>query len=267
MRFPRTAVPSLAAVLLLTLAAATAGAQERFQWPEHPKNLKVLPEDTTTQQLRQTMFAFTSALGVRCDHCHVGGGPGKHLSDMDFASDDNPAKETAREMMRMAHAINEDYLSKVKPSTPPLLHVGCATCHPGVARPQPLDQLLGDVVAADGVEAAVTRYHELREKYYGGAAYDFSPEALNNLGYRLLGDGKVDDAIAILRLNAETFPDSANAYDSLAEAYLKKGDRVRAEAFYQRSLELDPGNDNAVRQLEKLRAGGVEPAMAPPGGR
>ena len=185
---------------------------------------------------------------------------------MDFASDDKPAKETAREMMRMAHAINADYLSKVKPSTPPLLHVGCATCHHGVARPQPLDQLLADVITADGVEAAVARYHELREKYYGGAAYDFSPATLNRLGYRLLGDGKVDDAIAILRLNADSFPDSANAYDSLAEAYLAKGDRVRAEAFYQRSLELDPGNDNAVEQLQKLRGGG-EPAAAPPGRR
>ncbi len=50
------------------------------------------------------MKGFTRALGVRCSHCHVGGNP---LSTYDFASDENPNKGRAREMLRMLNSINE----------------------------------------------------------------------------------------------------------------------------------------------------------------
>ena len=263
MKAHRSAVPALAVagVLVATLVALSAGAQERFKWPEHPENLQVLPKDIKPEQLRETMIGFSLALGVNCYHCHVGG-PEKQLTEFDFVADAKPAKKTAREMLKMVRAINQDYLTKIEPSGTPL-HVSCALCHRGVARPQRLDDALAEVIAKDGVKAAAERYRELREKHYGGAAYDFGEATLNRLGYRLLGEDKFDDAIAVFRLNVEMFPGSGNPYDSLAEAYLKKGDRVRAEAFYQRALELDPTNDNAAEQLQKLRGGG-EP---PPAGR
>lgn len=253
---------TLASILTLSLAAAfPVAAQERFQWPERAENLQVLPKDLPAQQLRQTMFGFTRALGVNCYHCHVGG-PELQLREFDFVSDEKAAKKTARAMLKMVRSINEDYLSAIERSGP-ALEVACATCHRGVARPQALGQVLAEVVEKDGVEAAIERYRELREKHYGGAAYDFGQGTLNALGYRLLGEGKTDDAIAVFRLNVEMFPNSGNPFDSLAEAYLKKGDPVRAEAFYQKALELDPGNDNAAEQLGKLRAGSVP---APPPG-
>jgi len=225
MKAHRSAVPALAVagVLVATLVALSAGAQERFKWPEHPENLQVLPKDIKPEQLRETMIGFSLALGVNCYHCHVGG-PEKQLTEFDFVADAKPAKKTAREMLKMVRAINQDYLTKIEPSGTPL-HVSCALCHRGVARPERLDDALAEVIAKDGVKAAAERYR---------------------------------DAIAVFRLNVETFPGSGNPYDSLAEAYLKKGDRVRAEAFYQKALELDPGNDNAAEQLQKLR-GGDEP--------
>jgi cytochrome c-type biogenesis protein CcmH/NrfG len=58
----------------------------------------------------------------------------------------------------------------------------------------------------------------------------------------------------VLRLNVEAFPNSANAYDSLGEAYMVKGDKELAIRNYQRSLELNPQNKNAIEMLKKLWA-------------
>jgi tetratricopeptide (TPR) repeat protein len=76
---------------------------------------------------------------------------------------------------------------------------------------------------------------------------------MNSLGYRLLGQEKFDDAIRIFALNVERFPNSGNVYDSLAEAYMNKGDKEAAIKNYEKSLELDPKNSEAVEMLKKLR--------------
>src|SRR5438132_1402382 len=74
--------------------------QPHWNWPEHAKNLKVLPKDTEPQNLSRVMISFTRSLGVRCQHCHVGK-EGQPLSAFDFPSDDNKLKDVARGMMRM----------------------------------------------------------------------------------------------------------------------------------------------------------------------
>ena len=77
---------------------------------------------------------------------------------------------------------------------------------------------------------------------------------LNELGYRRLAAEKVDDAIVILELAVRQHPDSSNAWDSLGEAYMRRGDTKSAIEHYQRSLKLNPANTNAVKMLEKLNA-------------
>jgi len=72
---------------------------------------------------------------------------------------------------------------------------------------------------------------------------------LNRFGYRMLRDERYAHAIRIFRLNVELFPASANTYDSLGEAYLQSGEFVRARSNYERSLQLDPDNDNAREML------------------
>ena len=52
---------------------------------------------------------------------------------------------------------------------------------------------------------------------------------INQTGYSLMGGRKVPDAILVMRKNVELHPTSWNAYDSLAEAYLKNGDKELAE--------------------------------------
>jgi hypothetical protein len=80
---------------------------------------------------------------------------------------------------------------------------------------------------------------------------------VNSLGYRLLAAGEPRRAIEVFRLNLESYPRSANVWDSLGEAYLKAGDRAHAMESYRRSLELNPKNDGARRVLDEL--GGKAP--------
>lgn len=85
--------------------------------------------------------------------------------------------------------------------------------------------------------------------------YALDEAEVNDWGYRLLAVNKFADAIGALRINVTMYPKSSNAYDSLGEAYMKNGDRALAIENYQRSLDLDPHNDNAVAMLKKLRSG------------
>ncbi|KUG25134.1 d-alanyl-d-alanine carboxypeptidase [hydrocarbon metagenome] len=75
---------------------------------------------------------------------------------------------------------------------------------------------------------------------------------INFLGYQKLFDEKYSMAVEIFKYNVNAFPNTANTYDSLGEAYLKIGDKVNAIINYKKSLELDPENDNAKEMLIKL---------------
>ena len=65
---------------------------------------------------------------------------------------------------------------------------------------------------------------------------------------------KYKKAIRVFQLNVEAYPQSSNTYDSLGEAYMDDGDKLQAIANYQKSLQLNPKNHNAVRMLQKLNA-------------
>ncbi len=75
---------------------------------------------------------------------------------------------------------------------------------------------------------------------------------LNRLGYQLLEKGKVDEAIFVLKINVENFPKSANAYDSLGEAYFTAGKYQEAKKSYQKNLKLNPTNNHAKEMLTKI---------------
>jgi serine-type D-Ala-D-Ala carboxypeptidase/endopeptidase len=102
-------------------------------------------------------------------------------------------------------------------------------------------------------ENAVKQYRELRAHH--GDKYNFAEYELNWVGRGLLEKGKQADAIAILKLNAEQYPDSFDVYDSLGEAYLRIGDKWAAEQSFRRSLQIYPGSDNYSRKkLDALLA-------------
>ncbi len=106
-------------------------------------------------------------------------------------------------------------------------------------------------MVTDGIVSAIDTYNRLKEEEPD--TWNFAENQLNTLGYQLLQRGMVDDAIAIFKLNVKMFPMAFNTYDSLGEAYLTAGKTHLAISNYERSLELNPENNNAVTVLEGLK--------------
>ncbi len=245
-------IPVLSSVLLmLAISASPVSAQGRSPWEAAPKNLKVMPKDWDGHRLAPVMKGFTAALGVRCEYCHVGE-EGKPLSTFDFASDANPNKDRAREMWRMLGDIN-DHLKNIEPSGGERVNMWCGTCHHGKPRPTTLVEELGAAYKERGADGAVATYKSLKERYYGRDAYDFGVGTLNEFGYALMEKDDLKGSMKILQLNADEFPGSAIVWDSLAEIFMKTGDKATAEKYYKKSLEIDPRNRNAERMLKKLK--------------
>jgi len=113
-------------------------------------------------------------------------------------------------------------------------------------------ETLSRTIASAGIDEAARRYHDL--KTAAPATYNFDEDQLNALGYRLTQAKEYSKAIRIFQLNVEAYPQSSNVYDSLGEAYMDSGDKTQAKANYQKSLELNPKNGNAVVMLERLKA-------------
>jgi CubicO group peptidase (beta-lactamase class C family) len=110
--------------------------------------------------------------------------------------------------------------------------------------------LMKTITEGGDVAAAVKQYRELKATQ--GAVYDFAEGELNTLGYQLLGAKKLKEAIEIFKLNVEAYPQAANPYDSLGEAYLAAGDRELALQNYRKALELNPQNKNVAIVVKNL---------------
>lgn len=115
-----------------------------------------------------------------------------------------------------------------------------------------IGETLATTINKNGMDAAVAQYHSLKSAAAPG--YNFDEDELNALGYQLLQAKKFRPAIRVFQLNVEAYPNSANAYDSLGEAYMDAGDKSQAIANYEKSLQLNPKNANGARMLEKLKA-------------
>jgi hypothetical protein len=113
-------------------------------------------------------------------------------------------------------------------------------------------ETLSATIASSGVDAAIKQYHDLKAAQ--PTTYNFDENQLNSLGYRLLNAKTFNNAIRIFQLNVEAYPLSGNAYDSLAEAYMNAGNKAQAITNYQKSVQLNPKNRNAVAYLQKLNA-------------
>src|SRR5882724_6646072 len=111
-------------LFLLAVIVVTALAQSKTTGPapktaaEAYKNIQVL-KDAPAEQLIPAMQFITTSLGVGCDHCHVRGA---------FEKDDKQPKQTARKMMQMMFAINQNNFDGHRDVT-------CYSCHHGLANP------------------------------------------------------------------------------------------------------------------------------------
>src|SRR5215470_1975246 len=163
-RYLRGGPPMLRATAIFALAVfvvAAAGAAAAAQPPWRGENLQFYPKDISRESLTQRMREFSFALGVRCQYCHAGGN-GVSFDGVVFASDEKPAKVTARAMLRMVDQLNTVTLAQLPARAQPRVVVECATCHRGVALPKSLQTTLLEVIDGQGVPAAIARYRELR---------------------------------------------------------------------------------------------------------
>jgi hypothetical protein len=245
--------------LVLLVAAfavpAVLSAQAGKFPPDSLINVKVIPKNTPVMQVVGMMRNFTGALGVRCPFCHVGQ-EGQPLTTFDFAKDEKRTKLTARQMMRMVEEINRrlDTLPEHAQMTSHV-EVTCQTCHRGVSRPMPLEQLIMETAQASGTDSATRAYRALRERYYGRAAYDFGEPTLDIAAFRLARAGKYDEAFAILKLNEDQFPTSSNLSTFRGNINLLKGDTAAAIASFREAVRRDSTNGEAQGRLRALTGG------------
>jgi hypothetical protein len=113
--------------------AKKAGGVAHATPVSHPKptNLKVLPKDMSGDDVDRLMHRYRQYLGVPCGYCHE---ENSQTKEIDYASDENPIKETARFMISMTSDINMKYLAQLgdRRYAEPLT---CGNCHQGQVQP------------------------------------------------------------------------------------------------------------------------------------
>jgi hypothetical protein len=238
-----------ATLLLFLPGSLAAQAPGKFP-PDSLVNTQVIPHRTDVIQVIGMMRNFTSALGVRCQFCHVGE-EGLPLEKFDFINDQKRTKLVARQMMRMVEEINRRLDTIPARQTAPV-QATCATCHHGVSRPVTLAALMVEIGQAAGADSAIRAYQALRERYYGRDAYDFGEPSLNVAAFRLGRAGRFDDALAILRYNERLFPASSAMAIFTGNVLLMKGDTTAAATAFREAIRRDSTNAEARLRLQNI---------------
>ncbi len=237
--------------MLAALAVATTVAAQPPPAPWKGKNLQYFPADITREALTQRMREFSFALDVRCQYCHTGG-DGVSFDGVDFASDEKPAKNKARAMLRMTDQVNTSLLAQIPSRAEPRVTVGCVTCHRGLTLPKSLQTTLLEIVNKDGVPAAIERYRALRGTTTVAGKYNFGEWEINELARRLVEAKNTAGAIAILEMNGEFHPASPAIEFQLGELHLERGERDKALARYKKALEKAPNHARAKARIAEL---------------
>ena len=258
--------------LIRTLAGAltvvVVSSASYAQLPAKPENLQVLPKDMPTDSVVAVMRGFAMSLGVRCQFCHVerqgvagapggpdGPGAGGPFQNFDFKLDDKKEKKTARVMLRMVDSINTVMLPKIPDRDDPPTNVTCVTCHHGLNKPRTIETVLLNTTARSGVDSAMARYRSLRNDMASGK-YNFSEQPVMEVAQTLIKQARYDDAIKLLQMNQEFYPNSVNIDFQLAEAYIAKGDKDAGIARLRAVLTKNPNDRRARARLQQL---GVQP--------
>ncbi|MEO6130464.1 MAG: serine hydrolase, partial [Saprospiraceae bacterium] len=114
----------------------------------------------------------------------------------------------------------------------------------------PVTTRLKEIIAAKGPGKLVKEFKKIKNK--NADKYDIAENDINSLGYYYLKENQADAALALFKINMMEFPSSFNVYDSYGEALMKQGKTKLAIINYQKSLELNPGNDNGIAMLAKM---------------
>jgi tetratricopeptide (TPR) repeat protein len=200
------------------------------------------------------MQNFNAALGVNCTYCHNSEPPVDNPKN-DFASDEKETKKKARVMLQLARDVNMKLQSEMGKPAAELTNVQCVTCHRGVAIPKQLATIMTETATKEGVNKAIAQYNDLRKRYYGAQAYDFTDQTLFTAATQALAANKPDDAIAFAQTNLAYHATSARSYQVMSQAFQRKNDKDKAIQALEKAVDLDPMNQGFKNQLQQLKTG------------
>ena len=162
-------------------------------------------------------------------------------------------KDFARAMMRITGDLNRRLPTDFGVPAADVTRIQCVTCHRGVPEPKQLAEILAKTSAEKGFAAASAQYMELKSKYYGAQAYDFSENGLIATARPLVAT-RSDEALQFLALNLELFPRSAESYIVMAQAQVAKNETAGAITSLEKALEINPQSGLARRTLDQLKS-------------
>lgn len=121
--------------------------------------------------------------------------------------------------------------------------------------PLKIGEIIGQIVMNQGVENAIDQYKKLKSE--NPEKYEFGENELNALGYQLIELDRIDEAIKIFLLNKEEYPQSANTYDSLGDAFLANGDTTNALINFKNALAIDSTFTTSKEKIENIESGSM----------
>lgn len=246
-----------------------------FALDDKPEKLKArvmiqMMQDLNDKYLPTLATRATPPVGVQCVTCHRGATKPRMLQDVLKATYDADGIDST---LAVYQSMRERYYGRFTYDfgDAPLADLGDQLSFAGhaadgerllslnvemnpkssFAKRQYAHVAIGEAFGTKGADAGTAVYRDMKARY-GDAVV--TEGMLNDIGYMFLGQNQLEPAIAALELNADDHPTSGNAYDSLGEGYMQKGDKKLAIEAYMKSLALDPTNDNAKQMLAQLKA-------------
>ncbi|QLC65974.1 serine hydrolase [Flavobacterium sp. LPB0248] len=114
---------------------------------------------------------------------------------------------------------------------------------------QSLSRVYGSLLESGDKEKANLLIEEYLKK---PDSYEASERDFNRMGYQFLRSQKTDNSLQTFAAAALIFPNSSNVFDSYGEALLQSGKKEDAIKMYQKSVELNPDNENGKKVLKEL---------------
>jgi beta-lactamase regulating signal transducer with metallopeptidase domain len=111
--------------------------------------------------------------------------------------------------------------------------------------------IVGTKIKKHGTKAGLRAFKKMKKAEEG--KYIFEEKEFNSLGYAFLFVEKTEEAIAVLKLNVQEYPDSWNCYDSLGEAYMVAKKYDKAAEYYQVAVDMNPESEHSKEQLQKVQ--------------
>jgi hypothetical protein len=141
-----------------------------------------------------------------------------------------------------AEMTSADYQSNIDPAMEAILNYKPGTSY-------------ADVVAEArnnrDISVFIKKYRDFRNNPQ--RKFINTEDRMNQFGYQLLEAKRIDDAIEVFKLNVEAYPQSANVYDSLGDAYQAAGKKEEAIKAYEKALSINPAYASSLENLRRLK--------------